>query len=111
MEEFVTFDFGGDAERAVGCGLDADDLPLTADIDIAGLRDLFGKGDDEVNEIADVKFCLGDEIEAAITDVARLRFQFDGRFMWKYPEGKGHSESPCYAAFGAVAHETSLRGL
>jgi hypothetical protein len=111
VEEFVALNLGGDAEGAVGSGLDPDDFALAANVDVTGLRDLFGKGDDEIDEVADVEFGFGNEIEAPITDVTSLRFKFDAGFVGKHPQGKGHTESPCYTAFGAVAHEASPRGF
>src|SRR5215475_8266176 len=109
VEEFVAIDFGSDSDVAVVIRFHSHDLAMTADIHIAGLGHLFGEGNDKFNRTANVEFCFGEEIEAAIADVARLGPQFwSALFARKHPEGQGHSEAPCFAAFCSVAHESSL---
>jgi len=62
VEEFVAVDFCSDADGAVIARLDADNLTLAADIYVAGLCDLLGQGDDEIDGAADGKFCVGEKI-------------------------------------------------
>ena len=46
-DKFVTIDFCGDANVAVFAWLDSNNLALAADVDVARLRDLLGKGDNK----------------------------------------------------------------
>ncbi len=100
LDKFVTVDFCGDADAAVVGGFDADNLALAANVYTTGLRDLFGKRDDEFNAATEIKFRFGEKIEATIADVSRLRFEFNAAgFVRKHPERKGHCEAPSFAAF------------
>ena len=77
-DELVALDFGGDADVAVGVGLDAHDLPATANIDFAALRDLLRQGQHEFDLGADFKLRFSEKIESLIADVAGLRAKFAG---------------------------------
>src|SRR5258708_4507020 len=67
--EFVSRDLRRDAHAAVVARLDADDLPLAADIDIARLRNQLRKGDHEFDLAADFEIGVREEIETAVTDI------------------------------------------
>src|SRR6266581_6215263 len=70
--EFVSRDLRRDAHSAVVARLDADDLPLAADIDIARLRNQLRKGDHEFDLAADFEIGVREEIETAVTDIPRV---------------------------------------
>ena len=85
-EKLVAFDFCGDADVAVGVGLNAHDLAATADVNFGALRDLLRKSENEFDFSADFELRFGEEVKALIADVARLRAEFAGaRFAWKHP--------------------------
>ena len=57
-------------------GSTADDLTVTADVDVVGSSDLLGKGDDEIDGAANLEIRFGQKIKSTITDIAGLPGQF-----------------------------------
>src|SRR5262249_61656314 len=112
VEEFVAFDFCGDAHVAVIAGFDANDLAVAMDFHVAGLRHCFRKRDDKFDGIAYFEFCISKKIETAITDVARARVEFrSARLVGNATQREGHHEAPRFAAFAAICDVSSLEGL
>src|SRR6267142_523459 len=111
VKKFVALDLGGDAHVAILAVLYTHDLTMAPYVHVAGLGHLFGKSDYEFDRAAYIEFRIGKKIKAAITDIPCLCFEFQSaRFVGKHPQRKGHREAPCFAAFGSVAHESSLCG-
>jgi hypothetical protein len=85
-DELVALDFCGDADVAVGVGLDAHDLAAATDVNFGALRDLLRKSENEFDFSADFELRFGEEVKALIADVARLRAEFAGaRLAGKHP--------------------------
>src|SRR5579863_4199291 len=85
-EKLVAFDFCGDADVAVGVGLNAHDLAATADVNFGALRDLLGQGEDEFDFSADFELSFGEEVESLVADIARLGAEFAAaRFAREHP--------------------------
>src|SRR6202790_3865440 len=106
--ELVAFNLRGYAHATVGGGLYAHNLTEATDIDVIRLGYLLGQSNNEFNFAADRESGFRKEIEAAVTDVARLRSEFGSmRFVRKHAQRQRHVETPGFAAVGAVAHYSS----
>lgn len=112
VEEFVALDFGGDADASVIARFDTHHLALATNVDVAGLSDLFGQGDYEIDGVADGELGFRKKIKATVTDIASMGFEFEpAGFVRKHPQRQCHRESPRFAALRSVGHETSLGAL
>jgi hypothetical protein len=107
VKKFVAIDLCGDAGAAVLRGLDADDLTVTADVDVIGSSNLLGKGDYEIDGAANLEICLGQKIKSTVTDIAGLPGQFLRlRVLQQKSNGQSHVEAASFAAVGSVGHGT-----
>lgn len=68
-EEFVAVDFGSHAEL-IGLRLDAHDLRVTKNVDVASHGDFFRQRKDELQGAAGLVLVVDGEIQAAETNVA-----------------------------------------
>jgi hypothetical protein len=75
-EKFVALDASGDATAAV-VGLNAKDVAVTSDVDVAGKSDLLRKRENEFDGAARRGLGVGEEKQATVADVARLAVFFD----------------------------------
>src|SRR5229473_3355317 len=107
--KFIARDFRGNAHAAVFRGLDAHNFSQAADIDIARLRNLLRKNNDEFNFAADFEIGVGKKVEPAVTDIPRARVYLAVFGLPRqYAHGKAHCKSPRFAAFGSISHQSPL---
>src|SRR6516225_359604 len=74
-QKLVSRDLRGDAHAAVlGC-FDAHNIPLASNVDVAGLRHLLRKRNDEVNLASDFEVGFCQEVQSPVADIPRVRVQ------------------------------------
>jgi hypothetical protein len=109
-EKFVTVDARGDAVAAV-VWFYAENATVATDVDVSCKRDLLRQSEHEFDGAAGIGRGFGEEIKAAITDVARVAFFF-GRglaFGIAHADGERHRKTACGPAFHTVFHAFSRR--
>src|SRR6516162_2865676 len=104
--EFVTRNLCRDPHAAAfGC-FDANNFSLASNMDVARLRHLLGKGDDEFNFASDLEVRLRKEVQAAIAEISRAcRELMPLRFTGQHSHRKIHIKSPRYTAFRSITHQ------
>src|SRR5437667_2324665 len=104
--EFVTCDLGRDPGAAAFRCFDANNFSLASNMDVARLRHLLGKGDDEFNFASDCEVRLREEVQAAIAEISRARHEFAPlRFAGQHSHRKIHVKSPRFTAFRSITHQ------
>src|ERR1700675_3721700 len=111
-DEFVFFDFRGDAGLPVVVGFHAYHMAVAADIHVARGNNLLRERDDKVNLRPFFERRPGNKIQAAIADVARVCFKFRAiRVVHYHAYWQIHREAPGFAPVGKIAHSGPLVSL